>query len=82
MIDGTGIWRARQQSDSDAVRSTENHFPEYVPSTAKKANATRRCKICASKGLRKESRYYCAYCNVGLCVTPCFKEFHTKGDVK
>ncbi|XP_026667567.1 protein bric-a-brac 2-like isoform X6 [Ceratina calcarata] len=63
---------------SELIRTLESHYPEYVPSTPKKMNATRRCKICAWKGIRKESRYYCAYCNVGLCVTPCFKEFHTR----
>lgn len=61
----------------DPSRITEPHFPEYVPATAKKANATRRCKVCKGKGIRKESRYHCAFCNVGLCVTPCFKLFHT-----
>ncbi|XP_076233735.1 uncharacterized protein LOC143178781 isoform X2 [Calliopsis andreniformis] len=73
-----GMKRQRQLSEPDSLRIIESHFPDYVPSTPKKINATRRCKVCASKGLRKESRYYCAYCNVGLCVTPCFKDFHVK----
>jgi len=57
------------------------HFPEYIPPTAKKINATRKCKVCLSKDLRREPRYYCIACNVGLCVTPCFKVFCTQTNV-
>lgn len=74
--------RPKQLFNSGLLRAVESHFPEYVPSTPKKTNATRRCKVCASRGLRKESRYYCAYCNVGLCVTPCFKDFHVESKTK
>ncbi|XP_076284460.1 uncharacterized protein LOC143210972 isoform X7 [Lasioglossum baleicum] len=77
-----GTRRPKPLCESDSVRTTQSHFPEYIPSTPKKINATRRCKVCATKGVRKESRYYCAYCNVGLCVTPCFKDFHTMQDFK
>ncbi|XP_076666789.1 uncharacterized protein LOC143368197 isoform X5 [Andrena cerasifolii] len=73
-----GMKRERQLSESNSQRTIESHFPEHIPSTPKKINATRRCKVCASKGLRRESRYYCSYCNVGLCVTPCFKQFHVQ----
>ena len=27
-----------------------------------------------------ESRYFCPDCNVGLCVTPCFRLYHTAQD--
>ncbi|XP_011052451.1 PREDICTED: protein bric-a-brac 2-like isoform X7 [Acromyrmex echinatior] len=73
-----------ERATQDAVQGTQipeewniaHHHLEYIPSTARKICAMRRCKMCTSKGFRKETRYYCATCNVGLCVTPCFKEFH------
>lgn len=66
------------------LRITEQHFPEYVPPTEKKLAPTRRCVICSKekdgneKKKRRESRYYCRLCNVGLCVVPCFKTYHTQ----
>ena len=66
------------------LRLTERHFPDYIPPTEKKAAPTRCCAVCCnqrdSKGKkrRKETRYYCQKCNVGLCVVPCFKIYHTE----
>ncbi|XP_011688927.1 PREDICTED: protein bric-a-brac 2-like isoform X3 [Wasmannia auropunctata] len=59
--------------------SLMHHYPKCIPATARRTVAMRRpCRVCASKGFRKETRYYCVACNVGLCITPCFKEFHLK----
>ena len=38
----------------------------------------RRCVLCSRHGKRKETRFTCSDCDVGLCDVPCFKEFHTK----
>ncbi|KAJ8945533.1 hypothetical protein NQ318_020378 [Aromia moschata] len=50
------------------------HFPALVPD-----NKVRRCTVCAKLILkrrkRRESRYMCSECNVGLCVHPCFEFF-------
>lgn len=70
--------RGRPSLEEDPLRLKERHFPEYVPSSEKKANASRRCVVCSSKKIRKESRYQCGPCDVGLCAAPCFKDFHTK----
>ena len=35
------------------------------------------CRLCSSRSQRKRKVYKCARCNVGLCVVPCFKEYHT-----
>lgn len=59
-----------------AARLVERHFPQLVPETTKK-NATRRCTVCASAKARKETRYYCPKCDVGLCVVGCFEKYHT-----
>lgn len=62
------------------LRLTARHFPKLVPSTEKKKNAMRVWHVCShTKGVkkRKESRYMCEQCDVGLCVAPCFGLFHT-----
>jgi len=37
-----------------------------------------RCRLCSSRGQRKITVYKCAKCEVGLCVVPCFAEYHAK----
>ena len=37
-----------------------------------------RCRLCSARGVRKGTVYKCAKCDVGLCVVPCFAEYHTK----
>ncbi|XP_068107881.1 piggyBac transposable element-derived protein 4-like [Hyperolius riggenbachi] len=66
------------------ARLTGRHFVEYLPPTAHKLTPTRQCKVCCSKRgpdgkrVRKETRFYCPDCDVGLCPVPCFKVYHTK----
>lgn len=66
------------------LRLTERHFPDFIPPTEKKAFPYRNCAICCSKKdnkgkkIRKETRYWCSDCKVGLCVVPCFKIYHTQ----
>lgn len=69
--------------DSTPARLSGRHFPKLIPETAEKSNPTRRCAVCSAqkvgrKAIRRESRYYCQECGVGLCVVPCFEKYHTK----
>ena len=69
-------------TEGDPLRLTRRHFPTYVPATAKKVNAQRVCAVCSSrevdgKKIRKESRFQCTDCDVGLCAAPCFHIYHT-----
>ena len=34
--------------------------------------------VCSSHGQVKGTVYNCARCDVGLCMVPCFAEYHTK----
>jgi len=43
-----------------------------------KSSTQLRCCLCFSRGQRKGTLYKCARCDVGLCVVPCFIEYHTK----
>lgn len=38
----------------------------------------RRCKLCSTKVKDKRSKIKCSKCNVPLCITPCFAQFHRK----
>lgn len=73
-------------NSSRPLRLTERHFPDTIPRTEKKANPTRICVVCSRKRdtrghrVRRESRYQCSDCEVGLCVSPCFKIYHTSGN--
>ena len=67
-------------------RLTGRHFVDYIPPTTKKVARTRKWVVCCSvrkpdvKKVRKETRFYCPDCDVGLCVTPCFRDYHTKAN--
>ena len=54
------------------------HFSEYCPPTKKKARPLRVCAQCWKNKIRKECLYWCKDCEVGLCVAPCFRDWHTK----
>lgn len=73
--------RPSSLSSDSPLRLTGRHFPSYVPPTKKKTNPTRHCHVCSNTNRRekkrKESRYMCKKCNVGLCVVPCFEEYHS-----
>ena len=69
-------------NDMNPLRLTARHFPKPLPPTAGKMQPTSRCKVCCShnkdgKKIRKETRYYCADCDVPLCVVPCFEIYHS-----
>lgn len=74
----------KMRASENISRLTGRHFPTYVESSnsAKKYHV-RKCVVCASKindngkRVRKETRFQCEDCNVGLCAAPCFKIYHT-----
>jgi len=43
-----------------------------------KSSIQLRCCLCSSRDQRKGTVYKCARCDMGLCVVPCFTEYHTK----
>ena len=70
-------FRGRRSLTDTPLRLTARHFPAYLPATSKKKRATRRCKVCISHGIRKETSYFCVNCDVPLCAVPCFETYHT-----
>ena len=43
-----------------------------------KSSTPLHCRLCSFHAQRKGTVYKCARCDVGLCVVPCFTEYHTK----
>lgn len=39
-----------------------------------------RCIVCNAAGKRGQTSFFCSDCNVPLCVSPCFKLYHTIDD--
>lgn len=62
--------------DNYSSRLNGRHFPSLYKSQGK--NNLRRCVVCSKNNKRCESRYQCEECDVGLCVFPCFKRYHTE----
>ena len=58
------------------------YFPSEIPATEKKPKSLKRCVVCYSKDIRKESQYQRGNCEQkpGLCPAPCFMLYHTAVD--
>lgn len=63
------------------LRLTARHFPSCIPSTITQANPRRKCYVCANTvrraKLRRDTSCECIECDVGLCLTNCFEDYHT-----
>ncbi|CAG5133940.1 unnamed protein product [Candidula unifasciata] len=57
-------------------RLTERHFIEKYEKPKYKPD----CKVCKAAGKRSQTCMYCPDCNTPLCLTPCFKLYHTVED--
>lgn len=74
----------RPSKTPNPMRLKERHFLKSIPVTGSKSRPTKRCVVCCSKRdgsgkrIRRESRYWCPNCEVGLCLEPCFEIYHTK----
>lgn len=60
------------------MRFTGRHFPVRIPATPAKGNRTsKRCVLCLSKSIRRETVFKCHVCDKALCIDH-FKEFHER----
>jgi hypothetical protein len=67
-----------RQAAEDIPRLKERHFIRKVPPSRKKAGPQRRCVVCTRHGRKKDTRFCCLQCDVGLCLEECFEAYHTK----
>ena len=78
MGDFTSKKRPGRPSTETPARFVERHFPSPLPSNEKGKTKERRCFVCSSKEKPKKTSYFCEDCDVGLCVAPCFRVYHTR----
>ena len=67
------------------VRLSSKHFPEPLPiitKNGKNYTTRRKCFVCMSINQRKDVSFECAACKKPLCVSPCFRIYHTHTDYK
>jgi hypothetical protein len=55
-------------SSSEAIVNIPNTFEHHIVLSP----SQRRCNVCYSKGIRKDTKFMCSSCNQYVCVTPCF----------
>lgn len=60
------------------TRLRDRHFIHKVPPSGKKSTPQRRCVVCTKHGKKKDTRFCCLECDVGLCLEDCFEAYHTK----
>ncbi|CAK9809208.1 PiggyBac transposable element-derived protein 4 [Anthophora quadrimaculata] len=68
-----------KSGQTNPLRLTGRHFMSlYTNEPTKRKNPLRKCVVCTKNDKRRESRYQCKICDVGLCATPCFEKYHTQ----
>jgi len=65
----------RPSAAATNVLRLESRHNQHWPA---KSSTNVHCRVCSFRGQRKRTVYMCARCEVGLCVVPCFAEYHTK----
>ncbi|XP_060862212.1 piggyBac transposable element-derived protein 4-like [Metopolophium dirhodum] len=65
-----------RKKDDELLQGKKKHFLSEVQSTAQGKFARRRCVICSINKKRKDTKYFCKECKVGLCAVPCFELYH------
>ena len=77
-------------SEHDMKRLDEWHFITNIPAGEgrKRKRPTRTCFVCSKvQGLnlnfkQKRTSFWCEDCGKALCISPCFKIYHTEIDYK
>ena len=64
----------RQSAAATDVARLESRHNKHWPVKSTKV----RCRVCSARGHRSGTIYKCAKCDVGLCVVPCFAQYHTE----
>ena len=63
----------RPSTATTNVMRLESHYNKHWPV---KSSTQLCCCLCSSRSQRKGAVYKCARCDVGLCMVPCFVEYH------
>ena len=75
-------------AEHNLARLNERHFITNIPGGEgrKRKRPTRCCYVCSKlPGINckpKRTSFWCEDCGKALCITPCFKIYHTEIDYK
>lgn len=61
----------------ELLQTKKMHFISEVPTT-EQGKVRRKCALCSLNKKRKDTKYLCNECGVGLCPVPCFEIYHKK----
>ena len=73
------------EKNDDSIKSGIDDFDTQlskhsiikIPATKRKRYPQKSCVYCRQNhGVRNDTRYICTFCDVALCKTPCFAEYH------
>ena len=68
--------------DHNEKRLSERHFLKNIPAGEgrERQKPTKRCFVCSKLpgGRKKRTSYWCEDCHKPLCISHCFKIFHTE----
>jgi hypothetical protein len=70
--------RVRRPAENTIPHLHQRYFIHKVPPSGKKALPQRRCVVCTKHGRKKDTRYCCLQCDIGLCLEECFEAYRTK----
>ncbi|KAJ8392440.1 hypothetical protein AAFF_G00075650 [Aldrovandia affinis] len=80
--EGRGTQRAPYNTDPESRLDglMRKHQLEHLQPTNRKSRPARRCRVCARRGQRSETKMWCKSCRVPLHAGECFTVYHTKQD--
>jgi len=76
-VNASCVSRGRPSASVSQISRLEVKHSQHWPSEGKQ----RRCRRCAMKNKRGCTLYFCAKCDVGLCIVDCFERWHTRVNV-
>jgi len=75
-VTASGVSRGRPSPSVYQILRLEVKHSQHWPSKGKC-----RCRVCAMKNERGSTLYFCAKCDVGLCIVDCFERWHMRVNV-
>jgi hypothetical protein len=60
------------------VRNLTRRVEGDIASTGQEKGTFSGAIVCSARAVLKRLKYHCVQCKVGLCVYPCFHDYHTK----
>jgi len=76
-VTSSGVSRGILSPSVSQISRLEVKRSQHWPSKGKQ----RRCRVCEMKNKRGSTLYFCAKCDVGLCIMDCFEKWQMRVNV-